>query len=1807
MNDIYSGLVSELYEINYNEQEQAKKERRLRKVYTRLSQIFPTRGEGLGSAEGNKRYRLFQRMVRELFVNVVDSDPIMLGIVLSYDLNLPLFHREGYLHAFNINALDFDLPIKGFKDELDYNFKYEEFQREGKDPKVLLDDLKEVGLIESEIQVDEFDQLNGLLDAGNIEFRRKLIERLKEGHEDELYWPDSIDADRREHLAAQPQEMTPAEIRAIFRENFLKATPLVSKTIKDLLAIAFEKEGARALESRLNVDVRAIDMDEVNGYEVVNLLGFMDHVSNLFGDDENTLSKWQAASKELFIFVNDFHRSTGQPPLEFGIWDMKGAQMYNITPKEGAYIPRPSLEDSPESGSELINLLELFQINRYRGSKGYMDDRLKMDMFYKAEAAAQEGSPVDILQACLARHLLGQLTVFSNDPLVEKYPHLFTIGVEVKANSDQDGKPKIDMKLAKFNGNITDQMIQQENDPELSKLWKWRNLKSEEDMFDDYFRANGLTGLERDMNILMQSLDNVRKRIFMDMLADLTLVSQHYSIETLALLIKYDNREERISEILKHVSNDDWEDDEIKLLEYCFKINRDATKAVFESEDLVFIRAHEAIIENLHGLLETRSRGRIRMSSVNKAWEEYVRYAQMFNLDYSSALLKYPSFFGSHQAEKLLVELSDLLKLFYPICQGKPERMLEMSRLIEDPDIKRALFDYSLFQFMETHSFEDTMKVLYQNVDNNLLGYRSFEHLIEEVAQENHELEAVSDWAKSKYRSMDSNFAAGKAVGLDAYLSFAYETPRELLEAFLGTREDETPLASAIFRDWWIKSYANGAGPLGQLFRPIDYLDNEQLQDWITQGIDDDIKQTFWEDWKYRYVAVSQIMEYLYRQGAISRYILLRKILMMPHQGVLRNPQDVTELMGQFLDHHVQVSPSNQNAVRSIMAAFAQAATPKEMYFLMWPIMLPALLQRPSHQANPREVTQSYFQQYFSHLFAVDADNLDEVPRNLRTSLETAVAGMDEVTSGRTLREEEDEDDDFESMEEMSDIPYEDEDLDQDFAAEQDYNLGGDFEEEEDGEYEPDLDTPRDDFEDSHRAPKVDRAFTPHTFNPSHYFLERASYEGISHAGRLMAIKAASIAFSASVGSPMAEIEAEILRDIPDKYHKPPSMDVLGEIDAIIALAQQLGAMGVRFLQLLGQYADIPPEYQEKFLHVYDSMRGQMKITAYNLIKEKAPGLIEEGDKLVHMIGGGSLVTVYLLVKKPRDGEKEGRKYVVKVANPNSKARILETYDLLMKVLNSLIEKTPHDDPMYEWYLLARDQILPDLKEWTESDIEDTRFFENDKLFKEAFNGWSTPGSPFQMYIPSSYQPNNIYVKVEEYVDGTELTKLQVSEQRDFNEGKVTSEDYKAIIATVAKNYLAQIMHAPLTPEGTVLVHSDAHEGNFKLMSDGRIATLDRNFYIEITKEDREMVEEIIHSELPKEEVLPAFIEYLLKQDCNKGKALDKDELVRIIKEEIKNLPEGNLSIRLVMNLITKLRQHGLRLPLRFTLLLKNLNALDYMAKKAGIQGGLVGAMLFVPNDTVLTKQEEVSPAAAESHQTVALEISGETLTTLREHTLKLSNFIDTHNDQIKKFTSESNLNEVKNVIGEYVTILNSIQEKIVPGQPFSISVQLTPAERSVYDQIMRLIDVVQASGVLNSGNRTGLLKGFQNMKMRMDLRYELEFLNNIQQREAARNLLQKVKEELDRALITHGPSDREAILPVNLHVQNNALARNGGIDFTVNKTPLEIQNAGEGIKFHFDPALLRQLQNDPGFVPVIINISPLNNLRQFLGIEATV
>jgi len=69
---------------------------------------------------------------------------------------------------------------------------------------------------------------------------------------------------------------------------------------------------------------------------------------------------------------------------------------------------------------------------------------------------------------------------------------------------------------------------------------------------------------------------------------------------------------------------------------------------------------------------------------------------------------------------------------------------------------------------------------------------------------------------------------------------------------------------------------------------------------------------------------------------------------------------------------------------------------------------------------------------------------------------------------------------------------------------------------------------------------------------------------------------------------------------------------------------------------------------------------------------------------------------------------------------------------------------------------------------------------------------------------------------------------------------------------------------------------------------------------------------------------------------------------------------------------------------------------------------------------------------------------------------------------------------------------------------------------------------------------------------------------------------------------------------------QDLAMSHNsGGIDFTPKGMNVLVKNGSsmheKGIQFHLNPAQLVALRNSPGFVPVIINIQPMRNLKAFL------
>ncbi|HLD22274.1 MAG TPA: hypothetical protein VJB65_05250, partial [Patescibacteria group bacterium] len=74
----------------------------------------------------------------------------------------------------------------------------------------------------------------------------------------------------------------------------------------------------------------------------------------------------------------------------------------------------------------------------------------------------------------------------------------------------------------------------------------------------------------------------------------------------------------------------------------------------------------------------------------------------------------------------------------------------------------------------------------------------------------------------------------------------------------------------------------------------------------------------------------------------------------------------------------------------------------------------------------------------------------------------------------------------------------------------------------------------------------------------------------------------------------------------------------------VVKLAESLGSPGVRFLQILGQYIDVPPTLQSAFNDATDSVAGQNKMTAYETIQREWPECEHQILRVLDRIGGGS-------------------------------------------------------------------------------------------------------------------------------------------------------------------------------------------------------------------------------------------------------------------------------------------------------------------------------------------------------------------------------------------------------------------------------------------------------------------------------------------------------------------------------------------------------------------------------------------------------
>ncbi len=369
--------------------------------------------------------------------------------------------------------------------------------------------------------------------------------------------------------------------------------------------------------------------------------------------------------------------------------------------------------------------------------------------------------------------------------------------------------------------------------------------------------------------------------------------------------------------------------------------------------------------------------------------------------------------------------------------------------------------------------------------------------------------------------------------------------------------------------------------------------------------------------------------------------------------------------------------------------------------------------------------------------------------------------------------------------------------------------------------------------------------------------------------------------------------------------------DKISPVSLVVDIARDLGSLGVRFLQVLGQYVHIPESYREEFDNVYDGVQGQSKLTAYETLLREWPTLPEEVKEISPSIGGGSMMTVYT-------GEfQDGHTEVIKVANPN----LVYVTDQLASEIKRILAILAKEKG--SGYAIAN-ILIDDITEWIKQDFSYEQFLQQNNQFHADQNGYrQKPEDRYQIKVPQAFGTENKFHKREEYIRGIGLTKKH--EQDLLAKG----HDLKQIVRAIGHSYIKQILDGR--------VHSDVHIGNFLVTDNDECAILDRNFYVELDNADKGFIFNIALAHTDTAKTVDTVMNYFMP-DTDGTRSEEKETLKKELQELLLQKAGADIPEKLSAMMVF-LHEKNIPIPLKITLLVKNLNGLDKMAKAAGYNG----------------------------------------------------------------------------------------------------------------------------------------------------------------------------------------------------------------------------------------------------------------------------
>ncbi|MBI2339570.1 MAG: hypothetical protein HYU99_04255, partial [Deltaproteobacteria bacterium] len=383
--------------------------------------------------------------------------------------------------------------------------------------------------------------------------------------------------------------------------------------------------------------------------------------------------------------------------------------------------------------------------------------------------------------------------------------------------------------------------------------------------------------------------------------------------------------------------------------------------------------------------------------------------------------------------------------------------------------------------------------------------------------------------------------------------------------------------------------------------------------------------------------------------------------------------------------------------------------------------------------------------------------------------------------------------------------------------------------------------------------------------------------------------------------------------------------DKLSPMDLIIELAQQGGSLPVRFLQLMGQFVEIPSEYEAKFNQLYDRVKGQSKLAAIAVVERNWPEIWKHVKRFGKRLGGGSLMSVYELEMN------DGTRKVIRVANPNIRYHLKEQRELFDSALDEMLKQGSIDRDTHERLKIAVAMV----NDWIEAELDFSGFMEKDEKFREMLGGsagFQPEGFDYSLTVPQSNFPqytipDNNRFQIEELIEGKNLTQWDELVHDDY--------DMKQALSLMVRAYRRQLENGQL--------HGDIHIGNYRVTPDNQVAVLDRTFFLHLNKDEQSIIQGALSGNIDLEKIQAYFVVLLPPEKQNPETqtkvALELMQMAGAVQAgDFQQVNQG----------LIHLRQLGLEIPLKLSLILRNLHALHDLAKKAGF-GSLADAYAYVP------------------------------------------------------------------------------------------------------------------------------------------------------------------------------------------------------------------------------------------------------------------